>query len=300
MKKLFSATLALCAVAYASPALPTQILNVQEYEQYSYSSGDSYAVLTYQAADIYQQPYQLKVVQLGTTQDLTTTPYPTFTTADAALTYYESSQCNALISTINGMAGSTMYAGYVASEIPAPVEALFSELPTVAKTGNYSDLIGKPSPVTVPSNVSAFSNDAGYLTTSSLSGYSTTTAMNSAISAATAAIPSQYVYSGINKRSIAFPYINTGTVASGTVSFNLTVDGTTSGTAMFPNGIIPGGVNYFVNDATGSYQVSYALTNSNKTITFTANKYTTANLLSGLLGQSAANGAVLNVTIYGW
>lgn len=45
---------------------------------------------------------------------------------------------------------------------------------TVATSGNYNDLSGKPVIPTVPTNVSAFTNDAGYLTQhQSLEGYAT-------------------------------------------------------------------------------------------------------------------------------
>jgi hypothetical protein len=37
-------------------------------------------------------------------------------------------------------------------------------LATVASTGDYDDLANKPTIPTVPTNVSAFTNDAGYLT----------------------------------------------------------------------------------------------------------------------------------------
>ena len=39
-----------------------------------------------------------------------------------------------------------------------------SSLATVATSGNYNDLLNKPTIPTVPTNVSAFTNDAGYLT----------------------------------------------------------------------------------------------------------------------------------------
>jgi hypothetical protein len=39
-----------------------------------------------------------------------------------------------------------------------------SDLATVATTGNYDDLLNKPTIPTVPTNVSAFNNDAGYIT----------------------------------------------------------------------------------------------------------------------------------------
>ncbi len=47
-------------------------------------------------------------------------------------------------------------------------------LATVAKTGSYNDLTNKPTIPTVPTNVSAFTNDAGYLTAhQSLANYAT-------------------------------------------------------------------------------------------------------------------------------
>ena len=45
-------------------------------------------------------------------------------------------------------------------------------------SGNYNDLTNKPTIPTVPTNVSSFTNDAGYITSSALSGYATTTALN--------------------------------------------------------------------------------------------------------------------------
>ena len=49
-----------------------------------------------------------------------------------------------------------------------------ADLATVATTGNYGDLSNKPIIPTVPTNVSSFTNDAGYLTShQSLTGYAT-------------------------------------------------------------------------------------------------------------------------------
>lgn len=79
--------------------------------------------------------------------------------------------------------------------------------------------------------------------------------------------------------------------------FNLTNDGTSGGTALCANGPITASVNPIVNDATAAYQMSWAWSNSNKTLTITANKLTTANILTGILGQAAANSASVNVAI---
>ena len=59
----------------------------------------------------------------------------------------------------------------------APDLSIYAEsadLATVATTGAYADLTGKPTIPVVPTNVSAFTNDAGYLTQhQSLAGYAT-------------------------------------------------------------------------------------------------------------------------------
>ena len=44
-------------------------------------------------------------------------------------------------------------------------------LSTVATTGSYNDLTDKPTIPVVPTNVSAFTNDAGYITSSALTDY---------------------------------------------------------------------------------------------------------------------------------
>ena len=43
-------------------------------------------------------------------------------------------------------------------------------LATVATSGSYDDLTNKPTIPTVPTDVSAFTNDAGYITSADISG----------------------------------------------------------------------------------------------------------------------------------
>ena len=50
------------------------------------------------------------------------------------------------------------------------INALDGSLASVAKSGSYNDLSNKPSIPTVPTNVSAFTNDAGYLVASDIEG----------------------------------------------------------------------------------------------------------------------------------
>jgi hypothetical protein len=47
-------------------------------------------------------------------------------------------------------------------------------LANVATTGSYNDLSNKPTIPTVPTNISAFTNDSGYITSSALTGYEQT------------------------------------------------------------------------------------------------------------------------------
>lgn len=64
-----------------------------------------------------------------------------------------------------------------------------SSLKTVATSGSYNDLTDRPTIPTVPTKVSAFTNDAGYLTAhQSLSNYYTKTQVDTAISNAIASI----------------------------------------------------------------------------------------------------------------
>lgn len=107
-------------------------------------------------------------------------------------------------------------------------------------------------------------------------------------------------YEGTTQRTSSFPIFKSVTVASGVAVFNLTSDGTAGGTALFPNAVIQDSVNVSVSDATASYQMGWAFTNSNKTLTVTTNKLTTANILTGILGQATGNGSVVKLTVWGY
>lgn len=147
----------------------------------------------------------------------------------------------------------------------------------VATSGAYSDLSGRPSLATVATSGN-YSDLAGKPTIPSAS----------------------QAYEGTTQRANAFPVILPATVASGVAVFQLTTNGLAGGTAIFPNGVIKDSINLYVNDATASYQMSYVFSNSDKTLTITANKLTTANILTGILGQAQANGAVIKLQIWGY
>ena len=107
-------------------------------------------------------------------------------------------------------------------------------------------------------------------------------------------------YEGVTLRSGAFPVFKNATVGSGSAVMHFTSDGTSGGSALFASGPILDSVNMIVSDATASYQMSWAWSNSNKTLTITANKLTTANILTGILGQAQANSSVIKVCVWGY
>lgn len=140
---------------------------------------------------------------------------------------------------------------------------------TVSISGAYSDLLGKPT---------LFSGSFTDLTNKPTLGK---------------------VVVGTTVKSDSFPIFKSGTVGTGTVVFNLTDDGLSTGNSLFVNEVFTDSIQVIVNDALASYQMSWAFSNSNKTLTVTANKLSTANILTGVLGQAQANGAVVKLTIWG-
>lgn len=164
----------------------------------------------------------------------------------------------------------------------------------VATSGNYSDLSGTPNLSTV-ATTGAYGDLSGK---PSLATVATSGSYNDLSNQPTITTPK--AYQGTTLRSGAFPIFKSVSVSSGTAVFHLTNDGLSGGTALFTNGVIDESVNAFVSDAAASYQMSYAFTNSNKTLTITANKLTTANILTGILGQAAANGSVVKLQVWGY
>lgn len=134
--------------------------------------------------------------------------------------------------------------------------------------------------------------------TSGATANSTDASLLASAASAAAALGGKGVQ-GITVRSGVFPVFKSATVASGVAVFHLTADGLSTGTALFASGPFAESINVIVNDATASYQYGWVLSNSNKTLTVTCNKFTTANILSGILGQAAANAAVVTLQVWG-
>lgn len=116
------------------------------------------------------------------------------------------------------------------------------------------------------------------------------------INATLSALPAvPKVYNGTTIRTVPVEYTNSATISGGTVVFQLTTTGLSSGTALFSN------VDYMkaeVSDANAAYNYSYALTNGGKTLTVTVNKATSV-LLGLIQFNSASNGSVVNIFVKG-
>lgn len=306
-------------------------------------------VLTYTATDIYTQPTEQYIYDYSATNNSAATPFPTFTGDVDARAYFDSIATTAVMADANTAMGAGTYTSFDLELIDAPVQSSIAMLATVARTGNYSDLAGTPAIPTVPSLISAFTNDAAYIDSAGapvqsvagrtgtvtltksdvgLGNVDNTSDVNKPVSTAQAtaisaklttpagttsqyvrgdaslatfpAIPTVQAYEGTTQRLNPVTIFKSATVASGVAVFNLTNDGTSGGTSLFPNGVIQDSVILSVNDATAAYQMSWAWSNSNKTLTVTTNKLTTANILSGILGQTAANSAVVKLAVTGY
>lgn len=166
-------------------------------------------------------------------------------------------------------------------------------------SNTVSSLSSAVAAIAPPLNIAVFmGNNAStspYVASSTQNGF-----MSSAMATKVAALSTttNVSYEGTTQHINSFPIFKSATVSSGTAVFNMTTDGTSGATSLCTNGVIQDSVNPSVNDATASYQMSWAWSNSNKTLTVTANKLTTSNILTGILGQAAANAAVVKVSVW--
>lgn len=189
-------------------------------------------------------------------------------------------------------------------------------LAPVATSGSYTDLSDKPTLTAGPANSLTIGTVTQGVVAATITGTSPTQVLNLVLpkgdkgdagstgaTGATGAAGTSgtnatvKAYAETTQKTAVFPIFKSATVASGVAVFNLTADGTAGGTALCTE-VLSDSVAVIVNDATASYQMSWAFTNSNKTLTVTANKLSTANILTGVLGQAAANGAVVKLAVY--
>lgn len=262
-------------------------LKIKVFTQDVYDLGTAswYMNTTFMAVDYNGQPFVQQYVKVGPTNP-SSVPFPTYPNLDTALadtTNFTDNLAALVIAQVNSIIGATTYTTYTTQKIDTAVGAALAGLAQVARTGNYSDLNGQPS---IPTLIQPDWNQTNVSALDYIKNKPSTTTLKA--------------YDGTTLRNGAFPIFKSATVSSGVAIFHLTSDGTSSGTALFPNGPIADSVNAFVSDATASYQMSYAFSNSNKTLTVTANKLTTANILTGILGQTSANSSLVRLSVWGY
>lgn len=181
-------------------------------------------------------------------------------------------------------------------------------LATVATSGSYNDLTSKPS---IPSaqiqsdwdetnaaSLDYVKNKPSLAAVATSGAYSSLTGVPS--------IPVVQAYDGTTQRLGAFPVFGSASVATGVATFYLTADGTSTGTALFPNSVITNSVSVTPNDAISLYGFSWVFSNSNKTLTVTVNKSSATGVIAllgiNILGApiSAANGTTVKLTVWGY
>lgn len=286
--------------------IPT-VLNVIGNYGYFIISGAPYAFLGYSAPDNFSSNSITTIpVLIGATQNLTTTPYATFTDGASALNYYAGTYCSSLLSNVNSQIGTANYTSYNFQ--------IFDETAIVQAIS------------TIPTAVSQLTNDTGFITSSALSGYALASSLATVATSGSyndlsskPSIPAAQVnsdwnsnsgisqilnkptlpksYNGTTLRSSSVEYTNSGTFSSGSLVFNMTSDGTSSGTALFPTGV--DAVNITVNSSGSAvYSTGYVLSNSNKTITLSGMQI--SSVIGLLTLATVANGVAVNVWVKGY
>lgn len=216
-------------------------------------------------------------------QNPSASPLPLFPNDAAALAYYTADATSQLLANANASSAPGTYTSISLSALEPSEIVAFSTL--------TQDTI--PDGTTYKKITATQQTKLNTLATVAVSG-----SYNDLTNQPTITAPK--AYEGTTQRSGAFPIIKSATVASGVAVFHLTADGLSTGTALFPSGVIQDSVNLSVNDSSAAYQMSWTFSNSNKTLTVTTNKLTTANILTGILGQATGNGSVVKLQVWGY
>lgn len=133
--------------------------------------------------------------------------------------------------------------------------------------------------------------------------FTSTSDISAAVAAATSTLTPVDYYNNGSKLTAAKVLAYSTTTTSGSAVVYLTSNGLSGGTALCPNSI--NHVNLIANDSGNTLGLGWALTNSNKTLTITANvrSFTSTTVLGiSVLGSSslaaAANGTSIGVLVY--
>lgn len=147
------------------------------------------------------------------------------------------------------------------------------------------------------SEITGLTTDLSGLTSSVSSNTSSISSLSSSIATLNTKLATSTYYNDIATSSKTLMY--NGTTSGGTVTFYLTTDGTSSGTALCPGSI--GQVNVVANDPSNNFGLGWTLTNSNKTMTVTANvrSFTTTTVAGvSVLGSSSLSAAPNGTPVY--
>lgn len=104
------------------------------------NSGTIFWTLEYTLPDIGGGPEIDAVIQIGTVQDLTTTP-ATFTDLPTAITYYDAIIPAQLLSMLNTMAGSTYWTGYAISQYTPHEQQIIATIPVAQIQSDWNQTL---------------------------------------------------------------------------------------------------------------------------------------------------------------
>lgn len=258
-------------------------LQVQVIVQPAYDLGNgiSLAVLTF--IPFYFSASPIYYAYAYGAQNPSATPIPLFPDDAAALSYYTADATSQILTAVNSASFVNNYTAISLNTLEPADVAAFSAL----------TIDTLPDGTAYKKMTAAQKTKLDGLATVAVSGSYNDLSNQPTITAPKA-------YEGTTLRSNAFMIIKSASVASGVAVFHLTNDGLSTGTALFPNGVIQDSITLNVNDSSASYQMSWAFSNSNKTLTVTTNKLTTANILTGILGQASGNGSVVKLQVWGY
>lgn len=175
-------------------------LYVQVFSQLAWdaSTMGELNVLNYVTSKEYAVQSTLFIFEYGGSNNSSATPYPIFVDDDTAIAFSSASAGATLITLVNTNYGVTYYTDYDIEKVAAPlIPALANKVDKIVgkglSTNDYTtaeqtklaglsaqvqpdwsassglaSILNKPSIPTVPTNVSSFTNDAGYVTSASI------------------------------------------------------------------------------------------------------------------------------------
>jgi hypothetical protein len=261
-------------------------------------------VMIFIAATWTGQPSYEFVYDYGTSTNTSASPYPVFdatsgfAAADtAALAFIEATACGSILTTVNNEIGEPglQFSGYACSNVVPPVLQDLSQYVPITTTINgqplSSNITLTPSEIGSPSGSGTSTgtntgdqNLSAYALAASLSAVATTGNYTDLSGKPTSLTP---LWNGTTEVQ-AIEYTNSGTTnSSGQVVFELTTNGASNGTAIFPTGPIDSTTSVKINSVANAYAEEWAWSNSNKTLTVTV--YQLSTVVLGIMGSRRFN-----------